>query len=261
MPYKPYVLYTPGFDVTSGGIRVMWGLYGWLLAKGQIVFVNAELPHVETVAIYPEIVSGNPLNGQKVVRYILNKPGVMGRGIPGTDTFLPGPSSFSPSDILYYFSRLFGHTDEDHYLFLPILNMHLFKDYGKKRTKIAYFVGKGMNTGIHPVGATLIDRIFAQDQQALADLLNDCKVLYCYDPVTAMTEISRLCGCRVVMVNPIYTEKEFSLYEPGLNGISWEKDKEVKLNTEYFRVRYEFLKDDFERKLDLFIEETQNADY
>lgn len=250
--YKPYVLWIPDFDVTSGGIRVMWGLYGHLLAKGQIVFVNTQLPYMDTVAIYPEIATGNPLGGKTVVRYILNKPGVMSNGIN------PSPTEFDASDRLYYFSQLFGKAqDPNHYMFLPILNTHLFKDQGKKRTKRAYFVGKGVNTGIHPKDSVLIDRSLAQDQAYLADLLNECEVLYCYDPVTAMTEIARLCGCRVVMVNPTYSKDEFKKYEAGTNGITWGTEPTVPLDTGGFRKHYTDLKLQFGRKLDQFIEDTQ----
>jgi len=229
----------------------MWGLMGHLLAKGQIVQPNVSYEG-EFVAIYPEIVNGNPFNAPHVVRYILNKPGVMsGNGVPG-------PTSFDSTDKLFYFSQLFGKaSDPRDYLFLPILNMNLFKDQGKKRTKTAYFIGKGVSTGIHPLDAILIDRSFAADQQSLADLLNECEVLYCYDPVTAMTEISRLCGCRVVMVNPIYSRDQFRDYEPGLNGISWGKDTKVPLETKGFRSHYHELKRIFGINLDHFIEETQ----
>lgn len=228
----------------------MWGLMGHLLARGQIVQPNAQFEG-EFIAIYPEIVNGNPFNAPHVVRYILNKPGVMsGNGIPG-------PTSFDSTDRLCYFSRLFGKARDDRYYFLPILNIHLFKDQGKRRTKTAYFVGKGVSTGIHPKDAILIDRPFAQDQQALADLLNECQVLYCYDPVTAMTEIARLCGTRIVMVNPIYNRDQFRDYEPGLNGISWGKDTEVPLDSKGFRSHYLNLKLQFGKNLDWFIEETQ----
>jgi len=37
---KPYSIMTPPFEVTSGGIRVMYGLYAWLLVKGQVAQVQ-----------------------------------------------------------------------------------------------------------------------------------------------------------------------------------------------------------------------------
>lgn len=112
---------------------------------------------------------------------------------------------------------------------------------------------------IHPKNAFWIDRKFAQDQQALADLLNECEVLYCYDPVTAMTEIARLCGCRVVIVNPLYSKEQFSVYEPGMNGISWGKDEEIVLDAERFFYHYMDMKKIFETRLENFIESTQKG--
>lgn len=228
----------------------MWGLYGHLLAKGVEVYMNRR-PEKHTIAIYPEIVHGNPASGETVVRYLLNKPGVMAAN------GVPGPTSFDSTDRLYYFSRLFGDTSDERYMFLPVIDLRTFKDQGRKRDKRAVFVGKGEDRGLHPKGAVIIDRSLAQDQQELADLLNECEVMYCYDPVTAMTEIARLCGCRVVMFNPTYSLEEFRRYEPGMNGISWGMDQGVKLETELFRHDYLNLKKEFELKLDLFIEETQ----
>ena len=253
---KPYVIISPDYDYTSGGIKVMWGLFGWLLTKGVQVYMN-RYPAGEIIAIYPEIFHGNSTGANTVVRYILNRPGVMGsRGRDGS--FTAGPTSFDPNDKLYYFSRLFGKAeDENHYLFLPIIDLHTFRDQKKKRTKKVVFYGKGRDLGLHPKDCIVIDRTVAQDQQVLADLLNECEVMYCYDPVTAMTETARLCGCRVVIFPSTYTKKEYSQYECGMNGISWGKDEGVKLDTEVFTSHYREMINLFSKRLDIFINQTQ----
>lgn len=260
--YRPYVIASPPWETTSGGVRVMYGLYGWLLAKGQVVYLNQKPVDTDDfIAIYPEIQPGNPANAKTVVRYILNKPGVV-PALMSDGSLVQGPTQFDPNDKLYYFSRVFGKAAEDHYMFLPILDRFLFRDQHKERTKVAYFIGKGINyplNPIHPKDAILIDRDFAQDQQALADLLNECEVLYCYDPVSAMTEISRLCGCRIIMVNPVYSRDEFKVYEPGMNGISWGKDEGVPLDTKGFTSHYIWLKAQFGGALDTFIKDTQSS--
>lgn len=248
---KPYVIVSPDYDYTSGGIKVMWALYGHLLARGVEVYMN-RYPNKDFIAIYPEIVNGNPTNAKTVVRYILNKPGVMG------SNGVSGPTSFDSKEKLYYFSRLFGETDMSHYMFLPAIDTRIFRDKKQNRDKRAVFVGKGENKALHKPGAVIIDRELALDQEGLSDLLNECEVLYCYDPVTAMTECARLCGCRVVMFNPIYSLEEFGVYEPGMNGISWGFDQQIPLESDLFRHDYLNLKTEFERKLDLFIEETQS---
>ena len=86
---KFYSIMTPPFDPTSGGIRVMWGLYGWLLAKGQVAYTNATSDNPDDfIAIYPEIYRGNEAGAKTVVRYLLNKPGTMALyGTPGLTTF------------------------------------------------------------------------------------------------------------------------------------------------------------------------------
>lgn len=255
--YKPYSIFTPPFETTSGGVRVMYGLYGWLLAKGQIVHLNVKYPQADFIAIYPEIQEGNPAGADTVVRYILNKPGVV-PAIYSDGTVKKGPTTFGEKDILYYFSRLFGDTDFAHYMFLPICNLHLFKDQHKKRTKTAFMVGKakGINP-IHPKDSFEITREFAQDQQALADLLNECEMLYCYDPVSAIMEIARLCGTRIVYIPSIYTRKEMEKYEPGLEGFSWGKDEGIKFDVEEFRNHYKDMIMIFEQRLENFIYETQ----
>lgn len=247
---KPYCIVSPDYDYTSGGIKVMWGLYGWLLAKGQEVYINRR-PQRHTIVIYPEIMHGNPAKGETVIRYILNKPGVM------ASNGVPGPTSFDPTDKLIYFSKLFGDTNDS--LFLPIIDLNTFKNYNRNRTKKAYFIGKGSNTFQHPTNAIEITREMALDQKGLAELLNQCDVLYGYDPVSAMYECARLCGCRVVLIQDIYTKEEWSKYEPGMYGLNWGKDNMDKLydNFDEFREHYKGMIDKFSKQLDQFIEETQ----
>jgi hypothetical protein len=256
---KPYVLTSPPWETTSGGVRVMYGLYGWLLAKGQVAFLNEKPISGGSIAIYPEIQQGNPAESRTIVRYILNKPGVV-PALLSDGSLKHGPTEFDPDDILIYFSKLYAPSDDSPVMFLPICNLHLFKDQKKQRTKQAVLIGKGMNyplNYIHRPDAFVIDRQFAQDQVALADLLNECEALYCYDPNSAMTEIARLCGTRVVMINSLYSKEEFSKYEPGMNGISWGTDEGIKLDTQAFRDHYHFMVSEFEQKLDEFIDQTQ----
>ena len=248
---KPYSIISPDFEPTSGGIRVMYGLYGWLLAKGQIAFLNAKFENTDFVAIYPEISHGNPAGANTVVRYILAPPGEM------ASNGVAGPTKFDDTDLIYSFSKLVYNTDPEHIMFLPILNMHLFKDQKKKRTKSCVFFGKKPDLLLHPKDCIKIDRKFAQDQQALADMLNECKVMYCYDHRTAMTEVARLCGCRIVIFPSDYTKKKFEDYEPGMNGISWGLEENVTLDTVKFREHYQTLRTLFSFRLDQFIEATQ----
>lgn len=248
---KPYSIRSPAFDLCSGGIRVMYGLYGALLAKGQVAFLNAQYDDPDFIAIYPEIYQGNDTGAKSVVRYLLAPPGEM------SHNGYPGPVSFPATDKIYSFSKMIYDTDDNHTLFLPILNTNLFKDQGRPRKKMCFYTGKKQNLGLHPEGAIEVTRQFAGDQNALADLLNECCVMYCYDHRTAMTEIARLCGCRVVVIPSVLSKEQFELYEPGMNGISWGLEEEKLLDTVEFRRHYLEMKDLFWKKLDWFIEDTQ----
>jgi len=254
MSHKPYSVYSPPFEVTSGGIRVMYGLYGALLLKGQIVHINGKYESDNFIAIYPEIVQGNPLGAKHVVRYILNEPGVM------QTAGVSGPTEFDENDKLYVFSEIFNQKlrlDGSHKMFMPVLDMNLFHDQKKDRSKTAYFVGKGVNKNLHPKDSIEIDRTIAHDQQALADLLNECHTLYQYDMVSAMSEIARLCGCKVTLIQDKYTKSQYREYEPGLNGISFGMDEDVPLSVRGFRTHYSMMKREFLLKLDKFIKDTQ----
>jgi len=257
MKYKPYSIMTPAFDPTSGGIRVMWGFYGWLLAKGQIAHVNAKYPTSDFVAVYPEIYWGNQSGADTVVRYILQTPGVMGTSVQ-TGKFSAGPTEFPPEDKIYVFSKIYDafDVDDDHLMFLPVLNLHVFKDRLGTRKKTCFLIGKGENQHKHPDDAVELTREFATDQKALADLLNECHTFYCYDRLTAMMEIARLCGCSVRYYGN-FSKFDLAKYEPGMNGITYQDEEVVDLDSEGFRDHYLDMVDEFSNKLDDFIEDTQ----
>lgn len=253
MRFKPYSILTPPFDPTSGGIRVMWGLYGWLLAKGQIVHPNAKYDD-DFIGVYPEIYHGNEAGAKTVVRYVLQTAGLMSTyGVPGPST----EEIKKTSDHIYVFSRIYDTigVPNDHILFLPILNLHIFKDQGKKRTGTCYLVGKGQNQHKHPKHSFEITREFAKDQQALSNMLNKCHTFYCYDRLSAAMDIARLCGCRVQYYGD-FSITDLKKYETGMNGLGY-TDEKVQLNTKAFREHYEGMIETFSKRLDKFIEVTQ----
>jgi hypothetical protein len=226
-----------------------------LLAKGQISFLNQFPQNKDFIAIYPEIVQGNPTEAERVVRYILNTPGLMTTG------GVPGPTEFPPTDKLYVFSKIYNTVgaDEDHLMFLPVLNLHLFKVTNKgKRTKKCKLIGKGKDLHLPETeGLFEVTRPFANDQGALADYLNECEVMYSYDNNSAMFEVARLCGCRVVIIPSIYTKEEFAKYEPGMNGISYGLEENTPLDAVEFRNHYLDMVQIFNDKIERFIDETQ----
>ena len=115
--HRPYYVVAPDYRHSSAGIRVMHQLCHGLNEIGASAHitgcstVNARLrtppltPAVinghahaglRPIAVYPEVVHGNPLNCERVVRYILNTPGHLG-----------GPAEFGQGEILYAYDPYF----------------------------------------------------------------------------------------------------------------------------------------------------------
>lgn len=258
---KIYSIWSPPYSITSGGIKVLYGLYGHLLARGEQVYLNGQFQDPkDTIAIYPEIAHGNQLNAEKVVRYILQVPGLMGTTLQ-TGSFQQGPSTDeikATSDYITIFSKVYdtiGVPDEQ-IMFLPIINLKVFYDQKKLRNKTCFLIGKGINQSKHPKDSIELTRQFAVDQQALAELLNECHTFYCYDRLSAMGEVARLAGCKVQYYGD-FSREELAKYEPGMNGMGY-RNEEVKLDVSAFREHYIGLIRTFEQRLDRFIEITQH---
>lgn len=251
---KSYNIWSPPFDPLSGGIRVLYGLKAWLETRGQIVYINGS-PKEDFIAIYPEIVNGNPFNAKHVVRYILQKPGLM------TIKGIPGPKNYPSTDHIFVYSRFFDifNVNHDHILFLPILNTHLFRDFKRPRNGKAYFLRR--KPAVSPDGFILPQSLI-NDQEKLAGFLNTIEVLYVYGQ-TVMYEIARLCGCRVVIIPSddkfIMTKEEFKKWElcQDFNGISWGKDEGIKLDSDAFRMLYLDMVQSMNQKIINFTEITQ----
>lgn len=247
--FKPYSIISPPYEIASGGIRVMYALRSWLEIKGQVVYMNAKID-TPFIAVYPEIYQGNIAEADTVVRYILQTPGLM--ALYGK----LGPKTFDPKDKIFVFSKIYDvfGVDDDHLMFLPILNLHLFKNYKKKRNKTCYFVGKGTDQQKHPKNAIRLDR--EPNQQKLADFLNECQTLYGYDRMSAIYDIARLCGCDVRYYGD-FTKDDLSKYEPGLNGMTYRDEKRVKFDPDEFTNHYKGMVKLMDKKIDFFIQETQ----
>jgi hypothetical protein len=257
---KPYTVWTPNFVPWSGGIRVLHGLVEALRKKDQEVLVNAIIKDSDSIAVYPELANGNPLQGSTVVRWILSWPG-----------FISGSQGeFDKTDKIFIFSKIYNTlgVDDNHTMFLPAIDINIFhKTNFGKRTKKCKYISKGIDQHLPELeGVEELHKEMAVDQQALADYLNECEVLYSYDPASAIFECARLCGCRVVIIpNKGYqhspygkmTKEEFSQYEPGMNGISWGLKENNPLDADKFMEHYIDMMMEFDRKLNFFIEDTQ----
>lgn len=261
---RPYIIWTPPWDATSGGIMVLYHFCHEMNVRGYEAYINSSIPapylytpfynrNLENpIAVYPEIIRDNPLGCNTVARWLLNNAGKL----------LRQDASFFPTGELFAFSHMFNDQNlpEERIMFLPIIGTDIYRDTKQPRDKVLFYVGKGWGTPREEIpGAIEIYKETGFNPQALAYLLQTGKVLYCYDNITAMTELARLCGCPVVLIpNGEYTEEKYKEHEMGMDGLGWGKMPEP-FDSDTFRERYMTLKETFYTKLDNFVRITQNV--
>jgi len=269
---KSYLIHTYNWDDASAGNIVLHKLAFALWKRfPNNVFVLADdqngmnIPTIHQckedlntcIAVYPEVIAGNPFNSSTVVRYLLNIPGVIG-----------GPSTFPKSDILFAYSGIFNSRiglPKDRILYAPCLNTERFRDKGFIRTKAFYYKGKGLAKFALGVDQLPVGTAFRgnEKQEELVNLLNHTAILFSYDCVTAMNEVARLCGCPVVLMpNDQWSREDCLLldtWEAGGMGYGLEEMNYAKntISSKKLKERYDELEIRFQKQLDNFISVTQ----
>lgn len=228
---QEFVIVAPPYSPTSAGIVVLHELCHSLIEAGfacHIVLLNPSqtpwayhynvdglsfnpalrrsvidsedgLAHVQAVlqtgiTIYPEIVTGNPLNAKHVVRYFLNADGVMtGR-----------KSNFEPADFCLTYNPMY-FPNAHAVLHKPIYDP-LFQAKGCRpaleRTVDVTYIGKGgafaecfvIDNTVHVV------REWPSTKRELAALLKGTRYFYSWDSLTSTNLDAVLCGAIVVLL-------------------------------------------------------------
>jgi hypothetical protein len=213
-----YVIFAPSYNYKSSGCKVLYELDYYLREYGQdSCIVNFEprnyfgdrynvvdlLEAVKLVkdnatVIYPEIVSGNPLNAKRIIRWILNAP--------------LAQVKFNEGEITWAYDKFSAKwADNDHILSVPYVDLDICRDMGLKRKGSAFFVYKaeGRVPRIAELEETQITDLEPED---LYELLNSIKVLYTYDDYTGIADEARLCGCPVICLDFESQRKGFVRY-------------------------------------------------
>ena len=192
-----YLIWAYDYSHASAGPKALHRLCHELNEAGQEAYIgngyatNPEwnTPHgimrPGTVAIYPEIVTGNPWSASRVVRWVLNVPGKLG-----------GDKVYDPSEIVFSWDMRF--LDGVPLLHLPAIEADIYTDRHEPRSGALYYVGKGITS--QEVDARPVTLAMREDRYALADALNRAALLYSFDDCTAMVDIALLCGCPVEII-------------------------------------------------------------
>lgn len=158
----------------------------------------------ESIVIYPEIISGNPLLAKNVVRWLLHKPG-----------FHNGIVNYDKKDLLFLYYKAYAENynniDLNNILYIPNNREDVyFQDNFGKREGSCYILRKGKNREIiHELTNSVC--IDGKKHEEIAKIFN--KVEYCisYDTYTMYSLYAVLCGCKSIIVpEHNITKKEWS---------------------------------------------------
>ncbi|MDR1648039.1 MAG: hypothetical protein LBR88_08415 [Zoogloeaceae bacterium] len=221
----PYYLYAPPFTQKSAGVRMLHYLCHTLNALGYEAYVATaktsprlhtpqltqeimETHHRERqtpIVVYAEVYPGNPLALPVVVRWLLNKTGL-----------LCGHTDFASDELTFYWDEWVLEAGQKEALqatrlFFPPVDRSVFNDKGVApgtRRGICYYARKYLESGYRlderliREGISLCHDI-PRSKEEIAEILRACKVFYCYEP-TAMIAEAQACGCFVALVETDY---------------------------------------------------------
>jgi hypothetical protein len=175
------------------------------------ILANYEPEYIDQfLVVYPEVISSNPLNSKKIVRYFGNKNGIL----TGVDAPLKS------NEFKLAHSRSIDPT-ADHILFFPYINP-IFNDIDtaplEVRSMNCYYIGKGYLYGSTPAvpDAFEITRHFPHRKSDLAYLLKRTKFLFTYDVWTNLNVEAVMCGAiPVFLANQPFSDDEIDSCEVG----------------------------------------------
>jgi hypothetical protein len=283
-----FVVTAPGFTYASGGVIALYDLAriiheskvpckifdtsGSKLANN--IFDHYATPedfNEYTVAIYPEITVGNPLNTNFVVRWILCELGV---NCPH-DIY----KTWGKDDLVYHYGTFDTDKNIDQYnLLFPLTLSPQLINKGKARSGYCHVIRKAHKFHrnleyIHPSDSLLLDDNLTRDQ--LIEILNTKEYIISYDPYCYITCMAALCGC-ISIVLPLETSSKeewvrsipFSLVlkqsgETDLNGIAYglEELERATKTVDGARSQHEAFMHYGEHTVNLFVDDIVNIIY
>lgn len=172
----------------------------------------------EFIAVYPEIIAGNPFDAPHVVRWLLFDPRTYGHD-----------GSFGCNELTFFYQHAFAagmdSIDPENLLQTRWLRDDIYKDHGAAgRDLRCRMIRKGDAADV-PVGDTAI-LLDGKSHAEIASIFNKCDRFYCHDPYTMYLYYAALCGCTPVVVPQLNLTSES--WREGFelkHGVAWGEDE------------------------------------
>lgn len=231
----PFYILAPDFRHSSAGVRNLHYLchtlnelgYEAYIAGASKTSIHLRTPLLDVatmerhfragampVAVYPEIVSGNPLNLPVVARWLLNVPGHLG-----------GEDQYHANDLIFYhlpWCLPEGLTGQQ--LYLPSVDTRIFNNddnpFDTQRSGFCRYAHKFLGFGgkIRPEHAAFqsLGHEIKLTPEEIAATLRRSEALYCYER-SAIIQEATACGCPVICVPSSYWDiQPVEVAEPGI---------------------------------------------
>ncbi|MGH8439202.1 MAG: glycosyltransferase family 2 protein [Pseudomonas sp.] len=213
-PRHPYYIFGPDYRETSSGICVLHYLCHALNLAGYEAYLsNCKVnPNLRTpiltdeirqrhqsiglapIAVYPEVVDGNPFAAPVVARYILNREGFLtGREIDA-----------QTSDLFFYYTQDFrGDGKSNNLLLLPVIDSELFSPPTEPVQRSGNYLylnridRSKVDYSLLPDDVEVLSLANPKSLAELAEIFRGAETLYSYEISATCTE-AMLCGCPVI---------------------------------------------------------------
>jgi len=170
----------------------------------------------DAIIVYPEVIVGNPLRAQNVVRWLLHKPGFNNGG----------KIDFGAGDLFFYYDKAF---DDSRYNKYPDNQLHIISQRSDvykitnhdKRHGSCYLLRKGYKREIvhDTTDSRLIDGL---SHEETAQVFNEVEYCISYDTYTMYNVYAAMCGCiPIVIPEKGITKEEWQPNEENRYGIAY----------------------------------------
>ena len=219
---KPmFLIIAPAYTHRSAGVRALYRLCHHLNCSG---YPSAVIPMPgnfignyspwyvfgykgkisNEIVIHPEIVSGNPYKANRVVRWVLNNPGLLGGDTRYADSEIV--FVYDPQKIPVVNKAIKNPIGPERVLWVGVIDPEIiYPDPGVEKSINCSFSHKGdalcKQYPLDPShGVKRIEDI-TPDESSLGNVLRQTRILYSYDHYSNLLREAAICGCDVRVID------------------------------------------------------------